>query len=91
MVLFWFANSGRRQIYVQNALNINTTKGLNYIGSSADLLLIAYSDATFNSASENHLYLYSDTVITLNSGAVIYGRVTTNKLLLNQGTINDSR
>ena len=84
------ANSGRRQIYVQNVLSINTTKGLNYNGSSADLLLIAYSDATFNSASENHLYLYSDTVTTLNSGAVIYGRVTTNKLLLNQGTINDS-
>ena len=84
------ANSGRRQVYVQNALNINTTKGLNYNGSSADLLLIAYNNVIFNTASENHLYLYSDTVTTLNSSAVIYGRVTTNQLVLNKGTINDA-
>lgn len=84
------ANAGRRQVYVQNALKINTTKGLNYNGSSADLLLIAYNNVIFNTASENHLYLYSDTVTTLNSSAVIYGRVTTNQLVLNKGTINDA-
>lgn len=84
--------SGDVRLFVKNGLNINGGMKFNPNGESA-LTLVSYSSVTFNGGqSVFNGYIYSNDSITLDSGVVINGRVSSHNLTMNSGSkINDAK